>query len=147
MRNEQKQFALRIIIAGVFSFTGLFLGCGKDSPPEKVTGAVDITVTYGGKPVSEGLVQMTIAGKGVYSSSQLDDAGHASIPKTEIGNYTVFITPPSGPAPHETDKPAKQKKYPEIPPKYRSEQTSTLNAQVKEGKNEFQFELKRDNRR
>lgn len=141
MRNLRKQFEL-VIIVGLFTFTSLFLGCGANSRPEKVTGAVEISVTNDGKPVSEGLVQMTIVGKGVYSSSQLDAAGHASLPKVEIGDYVVFITPPSGPAPHASDKPATQKKYPRIPLKFRSERTTTLKAEVKEGKNEFQFELK-----
>ena len=142
MRTKRILFELPLTVVTLICFAILTAGCGESAQPEKVTGTVDISVTYAGKPVSEGLVQMTKVGEGVYSSSPLDDAGHASIPDAEVGDYIVFITPPPAPAPHEVDPSTKRKTYSNIPDPFRSESTSTLKAEVKEGKNEFQFELK-----
>ena len=142
----QLKIVFQPVLIILLSVSVLCMGCGASSSSEKVTGVVEISVTYAGKPVSEGVIQMAKVGEGVYSSSQLDSGGHAEIPDTEVGDYTVFITPPSGPAPHERSGPAaKPKEYPNIPLKFRSEMTSTLKAKVASGENEFHFELAEHN--
>lgn len=130
---------------GVCLSSILFLwGCSAADSQEQLA-SVKVLVTFDGKPVETGTVQMTIPGKGVYSATALDQSGQGEMEGVEMGEYTVFVTPPSSPPPHATGMIAKQVRHPKIPTQVRSEKTSPLKAKVTSGKNEFHFELAEHN--
>lgn len=145
MKNYQKPFWIvrSRMLTGVLGMSlSVLLGCGGAPGDDKITGSVEISVTFAGEPVPEGSVQLSIPEQGKATGGDLDVDGNLSLAEVEVGNYIVFIAPPPE-APPEADKPASaQEDYENIPPKYRSESTSPLKAEVKEGENKFSFELK-----
>lgn len=118
----------------------LVAGCG-GGDGKKATGTAKIMVTYGGQPVSEGAVQLVVAGSGMGAYGQLDASGTVTLADVEVANYTVVVTPPPPPDPV-PGSPATVKDYPNIPQIYREQKTSPLKAEVKPTSNEFKFELK-----
>lgn len=117
-------------------------GCGGGGPP---AGEVSGKVTFEGKPVKEGLVSfMSQAGTG--DEAQLNSEGAFTITKPlPVGDYKVMVTPlivrgqDGGKGPEVgIERPA-----PDIPAKYRVIGTTDLKATVKEGKNQFNFDMKR----
>lgn len=132
----------RIVSASALLCVVFTLAACGPSEPEKVIGSATIKVTYDGKPVEEGTVNLIEVGSSKSASGDLDSTGTVMLESVEAGNYTVSILPPPLPPADPDQPPAPMKKYPNIPQKYRSETTSTLKAEVKEGANEFQFELK-----
>ena len=115
-------------------------GCGGEGNP---VGTVSGTVTFQGQPVTEAQVSFRSSETGRGNIATLDSAGEFSLPEAlAVGSYTVSITPPAPPAPDMDAGPQPPpKQYANIPQKYRSELTSPLKADVKEGENQFPFEL------
>jgi hypothetical protein len=131
-------------MAGVGVFLATILaGCSSSGP---ATGEVSGKVTYKGKAVTEGSITFINPKEGGTAGADLGQDGSYTVPgKVVVGEYLVIVTPPmhivdtdpgkSPPAP--VEKPA-----PNIPMKYRQQGTTPLKETVKEGKNEFNFDLK-----
>jgi hypothetical protein len=117
-------------------------GCGS-STTEKPQGSATVTVTFGGQPVTEGLVSLQNT-NGEGGGGPLNSLGVATLSGLVMGNYVVTITPPlpdvAPPEPGKTLAPPKA--YAEIPVKFRRMDKSSLKAEVKAAKNEFKFDLK-----
>lgn len=133
--------AMRLIGAALVLLSALGVGCSWGPP----TGQVQGTVTFKGKPVTEGTVQLLNPKEGGSAGADLNADGTFVVPRpVVVGEYLVVITPPvvivdtdpgrSPPAPVE-------KNMPNIPAKYRMQGTTTLRAVVKTGKNDFPFDM------
>jgi hypothetical protein len=117
------------------------LGCA--GPQTAPTGEITGRVTFKKQPVGEGIVTFTSAA-GTGDEAKLSKDGSYSIKKLPVGEYKVMVLPlvvqtrvdPKGPEVG-VEKPA-----PNIPMKYRTIGTTDLRASVKEGKNEYNFELR-----
>lgn len=124
----------------------MFSGCGGSGIE---TAAVSGTVTFDGKPVTEGTVLFQPE-KGPGATGALDAQGHYVLRTKKradgapLGRNTVVILPlttlggPDSPTPGELVK----RDFPNIPDKYRRAETSGLVREVKPGSNTFDFELK-----
>lgn len=131
--------------AATLPVAGFLAGCGKSAPHSgEAQGEVVVTVKYGGAPVVEGRVDLNDEATGKGGGAELDDQGVARIGDVAVGSYTVTVLPPPPdptPVPDGQRAPA-GKKYLDIPVPYRKISTSPLRAEVKEGSNEFEFDLK-----
>ena len=115
------------------------MGCGPDGPPR---GTVSGVVTYKDKPVTEGQVVFSAPERGQGAMANLDSTGKYSIPEgIEVGEYKVMVTPPPSNVAAGGPKPA-LKVYTNLPEQYRNEATTDLKANVVEGENTFNFDLK-----
>ena len=117
-------------------------GCSSEPPRGEVQGKV----MFKGKPVKEGSVEFLNPTKGGAGETQIGAEGSFNIKGGLIvGDYVVIVTPayhmvdtdPGKTPPSMMPKPA-----PDIPLKYRNQDTTPLKASVKAGKNEFNFDLK-----
>jgi len=100
------------------------------------------TVTFEGKPVSQGLVSFSSPETGVGASVEIQPPGEFTFPDgIEVGTYQVSIAPPfreeTAGAPSTQPEP----EFPEIPLKYRAPHESGLTAEVVPGENQFQFDM------
>jgi hypothetical protein len=105
-------------------------------------GNLEGRVTFQGKPVTEGYVLVSSAGTGVHLAAELDTSGKYATRTAEgigvpPGTYEMAVLPPSLPIPN-TVNPGLivEKPYPMIPIRYRSPQSSGIQATVREGTNE-----------
>jgi hypothetical protein len=133
------QPAALLIAAGFL--TALAVGCSSGPARGEVKGKV----TFKGKPVTEGIVTfLNPKGEGD-AEAQIGQDGTFTVPGgVVVGEYIVVITPPihivdtdpgkSPPAPVE-------KNMPNIPRKYRQQGSTPLRASVKEGQNDFTFDM------
>lgn len=121
--------------------TAVAAGCS--SGPR--TGEVQGKVTFKGSPVTEGRVTFLNPKEGgAFEADIGKDGSYAVKNPVAVGDYLVTISPlmemkdtdpgKSPPAPVE-------KAAPNIPAKFRMQGTTTLKAQVKAGKNEFNFDM------
>lgn len=121
-------------------------GCGESNP---TTGAVTGKVTYKGKPVSNGLIQFVPQGDGNAATGEITPDGTYELTTyvkgdgARPGSYKVsvqvFPTEEEGAGLPGAEFAGKK---PPIPPKYNSADTSGLSADVKEGENKLDFDLK-----
>lgn len=130
---------------------GVLCGCG-ESKPKVERGMVRGTVTFGDKPVTDGIVRFESA-KGVSQGAELDSSGKYEVKTHEsVGlppdTYQVSVVPRIGPAPGEVmlvqgpPKASDAKEFPHIPPKVRNFTTSELTITVSVGENPaFDFDL------
>tara|TARA_R110002111_G_scaffold234274_3_gene295312 strand:+ start:34338 stop:34814 length:477 start_codon:yes stop_codon:yes gene_type:complete len=129
---------LLLIVLNMASLTG----CG-NAPRGIPRGDISGEVTFQDAPVTEGVVTFFSDKTGIAAGAKLDSNGSFSIPDgIEVGSYAVTITPPyeeEPPGLTPVEKP--QKKYPEIPVKYRSGETSGLQAKVENGANHYEFKM------
>ncbi|MDB5334672.1 MAG: hypothetical protein JWN70_291 [Planctomycetaceae bacterium] len=118
-------------------------GCGGGDSASLPTGYVTGTVTFQGQPVTDGSVNVLSNESGRVYTSTLGAEGKFKISESVvIGKYAFFITPPAGAAPT-LDKPVVAPiDPPNIPKKYRADATSGLTEEVKEGNNDFKFDMK-----
>tara|TARA_R110002095_G_scaffold154388_6_gene134191 strand:- start:121 stop:513 length:393 start_codon:yes stop_codon:yes gene_type:complete len=129
----------------LFFSTAFPAGCGSHQPgSDKPRESITIAITYGGEPVTEGMVNLENTTTGEGGGGELDAQGVATIPNVVLGEYTVTIIPPDpDPVPPAPGQPAaKIKTYSNIPPEFRTSNKSTLKAEVKAGSNELKFDLK-----
>ncbi len=121
-------------------------GCGSSSdvPIGKVFG----TVTFQGKPVSEGLICFSNPSQGVYINANLKSDGTYVVEMAEDfglpeGTYRVAIMSPPVDVPvGGTAPPPAARQFPNIPHKYHIPETSGLTLRVKEGDNPFDVDMK-----
>lgn len=132
----------RLVVAVICSL--VTVGCG---PSDRDAGAVKAmasgTITYKGTPVSGGRVNLYSAETGAGASADLDSSGKFSLLNPiPIGWYKVVVLPPEAKPPEsESGEYVEQPSYDNIPEKYRSELSTDLNAEVKEGDNRFTFDM------
>lgn len=121
----------RITVVGVVSLVLLPLGCGSDRPD---IGYVTGVVTFEGKPLANAEVTFEPRGKR-FSFGKTDEEGRYEMTYIRdekgvaVGECVVRIT---------LDDPNSPRQF--IPLKYNA--NSELTAEVKPGKNEFDFDLK-----
>ena len=139
---KKKTFLLFCTVGILSSF--VLVGCGQEPGSGKPRGTITISITYGDEPVTEGTVSLEDPVTAEGGGGELNDKGTATIQGVVLGDYTVTVVPPDpDPIPPEPGQPApKMKNFLNIPQKFRIAKTSPLKAEVKEGTNEFQFELK-----
>tara|TARA_R110002095_G_scaffold184553_6_gene161758 strand:+ start:5669 stop:6145 length:477 start_codon:yes stop_codon:yes gene_type:complete len=129
---------LLLLVLSLISLTG----CG-NAPRGIPRGDISGEVTFQDAPVTEGVVTFFSDKTGIAAGTKLDNNGSFSIPDgIEVGTYVVTITPPyeeEPPGLSVVEKP--QKKYPDIPVKYRSGETSGLQAKVESGTNHYEFKM------
>ena len=113
----------------VMACSAWLLGCGPGEPP---TGSVAGKVTFGGKPLTSGVVTLINETTGVGASVELDSSGSYSIPPIRTGTYQAAIhsTPPP---------PGGRLVRLGIPEKYQDISTSGLTVTVEEGDNAKDF--------
>lgn len=117
-------------------------GC---SPSGPAVGEVSGKVTFKGQPVKEGTVTFLNPNEGGAGESPIDANGGYAIPKLVVGEYLVIVTPlmemkdtdPGKSPPAPVEKPA-----PNIPVKFRQQGLTPLKTPIKEGKNEFQIDMR-----
>lgn len=119
-------------------------GCG-GSAETVPSGTASGTVKLDGKPLSQARINFvsSTTGTGVYTDLQSD--GSYELPNAiPEGDYRVFFTSAGlGDAPpSESGNPEQKDALKEIPKKYQSEQSTDLQALIKEGENTFDFDLK-----
>jgi hypothetical protein len=132
----------RFVLVGLASLA--LVGCGSHADRGRIFGKI----TFQGQPVSEGIVLLCEASKGVNMSAAIKPDGSYEIITMEgeglpTGTYRVSVCPPPeipymGP-PGTQPKP---KLYPNIPKKYRRYETADLSLTVKQGKNPFDIDMK-----
>lgn len=122
---------------------GLLTGCGGGGPAKKPEGTVTGTLTSGGTPLPEVMVNFQDPTSGSAAMAKTDATGKYTLNgPLVIGSYKVFITPapltstgtPGGPAPTVTAL--------TIPDKYKSLETTDLMAEVKAGDNTIPLDAK-----
>lgn len=122
-------------------FLSSLSGCSDTPHSDKVTGTAVVKVTFGGEPVTEGFVNFENPNTGLGGGAELEASGTATVASIPVGDYTVSVIPP---LPPDNDPNPVIKEYDNLPQKFRSTSTSTLKATIKEGSNEFAFELKEE---
>ena len=130
------------LLLGLLVLAGVGAGC--QAEPEKSRGSANITITFGGQPVTEGTVSLQNA-EGEGGGAPLDPMGVAKVPNVVEGNYIVTVTPPlpkvAPPEPGKTNPGPKD--YSNIPEKFRRTETSPLKADIVDTINDFSFDLKK----
>ncbi len=144
--NWADKRGMRVVIyfGSLWLLSGL-AGCGEGGD-EFPTGTVSGKVTFDGKPVTEGKISFINEELGYGAGATLGSDGSYQLEEgrgIRLGDYKVAVRPPLvGGSPEDPDDPPKPKEMPNIPEKYRQFETSGLSAAVKEGGNEFTFDLK-----
>ena len=136
-------------LAAAFALAALgVVGCGKKADYGSITGRV----TFKGQPVSEGQVvffSVEPEEMHVYQAARIRPDGTYTVkmsdgPGLVTGKYQVAVMPPvvEGPG-SKSAGPRSPRKYPDIPPRYRTPKTSQLSLTVEEGKNPpFDIDMK-----
>lgn len=133
---------MRSVIHGLYGpilLAGLFLsaGCSKHHPVwDGPTGTVSGSVTFKEQPVAEGVISLYDRKRGIGYSADIVAGEFRWTDPVLTGTYEVTISPPPSPLPTEgTDPGMPQRKYADIPVRYRSASTSGLVAEIIEGGN------------
>lgn len=100
-----------------------------------------MSITNNGEPFTFGRVDLATTRPGLGTGDELNSSGSVNLKMVPVGEYTVIVVPK--PMVVVPDVPTSDGgKAPLIPEKARSEKTSPFKVDVKEGSNEFQFDLK-----
>lgn len=123
------------------------VGCGRAD-----MGRVSGVVTFGGKPVADAVVSFRpqnrpmaagrtdAAGRFTLNTSSKGDGAMQGVNRVRIEPWTP--APETFPEPGQDPRPWKEPERPDIPKKFRQEESSGLTVEVIAGKrNEFNFEL------
>lgn len=122
------------------------VGCGDGGAEAPPIATVSGKVTFDGTAVSEGVVnfngvgfgaQATLGSDGTYELTSQYGSG---IP---LGSYKISIEPPPPETKPDTAELVDAGDFENIPKKYRSPETSGFTAEVKEGSNTFDFDMKK----
>jgi hypothetical protein len=131
-------------LLSLLSLGAVLAGCDRG----EVRGRIAGKVTFQGQPVSEGFVLLNNNDKAIHMTAPLKPDGSYEILTAKgaglpLATYGVCVTPPPPPP---IDIEAKErptiKQYPNIPQKYRNDQTSGLTLTVKEGTNQLDIDMK-----
>ena len=136
---------LHVIFLGLLISVLAFGGCDTPEPSGTVSGKV----TYKGEPVSEAIVTFISTELGSGAEDTLDTSGQYSIKGAQagipLGKYKVTIRPPEveDPSTSTGESPPLMvpKEMPNVPEKYRTEQSTPLEVEVAAGNNEHNFDL------
>lgn len=136
-----RSFGLLILALTATTFAMAGCGGGGGRQPTGPTGTVSGTVTFQGQPVTEGTVRLYNPSTAEESTGPLDSAGKFQLSQpVPVGTYKVTVLPPKEPDP-QIGVPYQPKEHKNIPQKYRSELTSDLTTDVKEGPNTVTVDL------
>lgn len=128
------------ILALALGATTFIFGCSGDASTRS-TGSVSGVVKLGDKAPSAAVIKFAATKTGNAATAKLDADGKYSIDEMVADTYAVTIAPPD-PTPGEPGKPNPGTSNPdEIPKKYREAATSGFTAEVKPGKNTFDFTM------
>lgn len=140
-------------ISNLFTFKLLILSitavvlCGCSGKPDdtKKTGTVSGKITANGQPVTAGIVSISSDALGGASGNLKEDGTYAIEGELSVGSYKVYLTGPE--IRGKKDKqgnaiPVVIGKLENVPKKYQDPKSSDLTAEIKEGDNEINFELK-----
>jgi len=131
------------MILGAALTSALLVACNNGKVRGKVRGEITVTVTYDNKPVTEGTVELSNPETGEGGGGNLNAEGVATLKGVAVGTYTVTVLPIFPEPPTPDSPPPVMKEYPNIPEKFRRQNTSPLKAEVKQGEpGHFKFELK-----
>lgn len=116
-------------------------GCGGGK--KEVTGDASGKVTLEGTPVTSGSISF-ISKDGKSGSATIDGTGSYNAKNVVVGKYKVVISPPplADPGAPGTTKQKGMAEFPGHPKKYRSDLTTDLEAEIKEGMNPLDFDMK-----
>lgn len=131
----------------LFSLIAILLtGCGHTPGSGKERNDITLKITFGGEPVTEGVVNLENPQTGEGGGGTLSEEGTATISGVVLGTYTVVVLPPDpDPVPPEPGKPSPPPKtYENIPAKFRQNQSSPLKVDVTADSAEFEFDLKNE---
>lgn len=134
MKDFHLLLSLTIAVAGMS-------GCGS-ADAETVTGSVRGTVVIGGKPLTQGSLQLynTLTGNG--ASFLVDASGTFSSHMPVVADeYTVYVGPGSSPPESGGGPPTMPKMPANVPRKYQSFSTSDKKVTISEGENEIKIEF------
>lgn len=132
MRGMQELCAVCLLVAAIC------FGCGQKSVRPMCS--VEGTVTYQGRPVADGFVVFTNLEAGVTQSGRLDAEGRYRIPEIPVGEYKVHLGDPPPPGPEEAEALGRPRRL-DLPPKFKSPETSGLTAKLSPGRNVCDFTL------
>ncbi len=125
--------------AALAVFLGALCGCGGSEP----SGSVQGTVTLKGKPLEDGQVLLFAEPGRPVSAAAISANGVFQFAEPiPAGKYAVAILPAGEELPAGAEPPSVKTALPQIPPKYRSEVTSGLNAAIQPGDNALTFQMK-----
>lgn len=141
-----KTFIRRVgrVLFGTVMTVSVFLGgAGCSRRKSMPTGLAMGTVQFEGRPVGDGQVNFYDPARGTGKTELLEPDGSFKLTQPiEVGSYRVVITPPPmvlGP----NDTPPKPTKAANIPVRYRNEHSTEFTVDVKEGENNFTFDMRR----
>ena len=118
----------------------LLTGCGGAEAESKPMGTVSGTVTLEGKPLTDLRVNFISEQVGAGAGGDLQADGSYTLDgPIPAGSYDVFITMPSNFTPAQAQNNTSLSK---VPPKYLDQARTDLKAQVSEGENQNDFDLK-----
>ena len=123
---------------------GLLLGsngCGNSSSRPEAT--VQGKVTLAGQPLTRGQVVFSSSATGTSAAGVLQTDGTFELTGAIVpGAYRVYILPPDpGNIEPGLTNPPPVDELKDVPQKYKSETSTDLTAEVKEGENSFEFDL------
>jgi hypothetical protein len=136
-----------LLPACVLAVVGALSGCGKAGP---ATAEVAGSITFERAPVPEGTVTFHNPKLGVTAEAQLQGDGTFTVKAVPVGRYVVTVTPLKvmySPDIKKVPEVPTEKQAGNIPKGYRRPSSSPLLAEVKEGKNEFSFNMQGPPRR
>lgn len=131
-------------VLAVMALSMTIIGCGggvDDATRFGKTGKVKGKVSYSGNAVKEARVQFSSKDTGAAVIGNVQDGEFVMTDPVPVGNYKVAVMTPQEAAP-DSGVAYQPKEYPDIPLKYRDEFNTDLTAEVKEGENEFKFDMK-----
>lgn len=118
------------------------IGCGGGAS-KGPTGNVAGTVTFEGTPVPAGTVSLYSPKTAESGTTSISESGQFKFANPlPVGTYTAIVAPPQE-SPPEVGKPYEPKTYDNIPAKYRSELTSDITVEVKNGTNSITVAMKK----
>lgn len=123
----------------IFALSTL-VGCSGSNADTPKMGTASGKITLNGTPLTDCRINFNSAKTGVGAGGDLTEDGSYTLEGSlPVGDYTLFITPPSDFTPAKAQA---KSGLTNVPAKYRGEATSGLTAEVKEGESEYNFDLK-----